>query len=112
MPVPEPTPSTTATRTECDSLGAIAVPAEHYWGAQTQRSLTHFAIGDERMPVAVIHAYALVKKAAGATNADAGRLDRHSRMRSSQPRRRSSLAGSTPSSRCPCGRRDPARRPT
>jgi fumarate hydratase, class II len=41
-------------------LGAIAVPAEHYWGAQTQRSLTHFVIGDERMPVAVIHAYALV----------------------------------------------------
>ena len=76
MSVLEPTPSTTATRTECDSLGAIAVPAEHYWGAQTQRSLIHFAIGDERMPVAVIHAYALVKKAAGATNADAGRFDR------------------------------------
>ena len=52
------------TRTETDSLGAIEVPAEAYWGAQTQRSLLHFAIGDERMPLAIVHALALIKKAA------------------------------------------------
>ena len=39
-----------STRTETDSMGAIEVPAEHYWGAQTQRSIHHFAIGDDRMP--------------------------------------------------------------
>ena len=54
----------TATRTETDSLGAIDVPADRYWGAQTQRSLENFRIGDERMPRAVVHALALVKAAA------------------------------------------------
>jgi fumarate hydratase class II len=52
------------------------VPAEHYWGAQTQRSLIHFSIGDDHMPKAVYHAYGYVKKAAAVVNADAGRLDR------------------------------------
>jgi len=42
-------------RTETDSLGPVQAPAEHYWGAQTQRSLTHFSIGDDRMPKAVYH---------------------------------------------------------
>src|SRR5271163_3238903 len=63
------------TRTETDSMGAIEVPAEHYWGAQTQRSLIHFSIGDDRMPKPVYHAYGYVKKAAAAVNAAAGRLD-------------------------------------
>jgi fumarate hydratase class II len=51
------------------------VPAERYWGAQTQRSLIHFSIGDDHMPKAD-HAYGYVKKAAALVNADAGRLDR------------------------------------
>ena len=66
----------TGTRSESDSMGSIEVPAEHYWGAQTQRSLIHFSIGDDRMPKAVYHAYGYVKKAAALINADAGRLKR------------------------------------
>lgn len=62
------------TRTESDSLGEIHVPADHYWGAQTQRSLIHFDIGDDRMPKAVYHAYGFIKKAAAIVNARAGRL--------------------------------------
>jgi fumarate hydratase class II len=65
----------TGTRRESDSMGEIEVPAEHYWGAQTQRSLIHFAIGDDRMPKAVYHAYGYVKKAAALVNQRAGRLD-------------------------------------
>ncbi|ETK34219.1 fumarate hydratase [Microbispora sp. ATCC PTA-5024] len=67
---------TTGTRTETDSLGAIEVPADHYWGAQTQRSLIHFSIGDDRMPKAVYHAYGYIKKAAALVNAETGRLPR------------------------------------
>jgi fumarate hydratase class II len=66
----------TGTRTESDSMGSIEVPADHYWGAQTQRSLIHFSIGDDRMPKAVYHAYGYIKKAAALVNADAGRLER------------------------------------
>ena len=65
-------------RTETDSIGEIGVPADRYWGAQTERSLHHFAIGDpatERMPMAVVHALALVKKVAAMVNRDDGRLD-------------------------------------
>ena len=61
-------------REEFDSLGKVAVPANHYWGAQTQRSLAHFNIGTDRMPVEVSRAYGLVKKAAARVNAKAGRL--------------------------------------
>ncbi|MFE3906280.1 class II fumarate hydratase [Streptomyces sp. NPDC059153] len=64
----------TGTRRETDSMGAIDVPADHYWGAQTQRSLIHFSIGDDRMPKAVYHAYGYVKKAAAIVNGRAGRL--------------------------------------
>jgi fumarate hydratase class II len=65
----------TGKRVESDSMGSIEVPAEHYWGAQTQRSLIHFSIGDDHMPKAVYHAYGYVKKAAALVNAAAGRLD-------------------------------------
>ena len=65
----------TGTRMESDSMGQIEVPAEHYWGAQTQRSLVHFSIGDDHMPKAVYHAYGYVKKAAALVNQRAGRLD-------------------------------------
>ncbi|GAA4620386.1 class II fumarate hydratase [Actinoallomurus vinaceus] len=61
-------------RTEFDSMGSVKVPADRYWGAQTQRSLIHFSIGGDRMPKAVYHAYGYVKKAAALVNADAGRL--------------------------------------
>ncbi|MBA2813720.1 class II fumarate hydratase [Streptomyces sp. KM273126] len=64
----------TGTRRETDSMGAIDVPADRYWGAQTQRSLIHFSIGDDRMPKAVYHSYGHVKKAAASVNGRAGRL--------------------------------------
>jgi fumarate hydratase class II len=64
----------TGTRVESDSMGEVNVPAEHYWGAQTQRSLVHFSIGDDRMPKAVYHAYGYVKKAAALVNEAEGRL--------------------------------------
>jgi fumarate hydratase, class II len=64
----------TATRTETDSLGAVAVPAERYWGAQTQRSLENFPIGDGRMPLEVVRALAVVKRAAARVHRAAGRL--------------------------------------
>ena len=64
----------TGMRTEFDSLGKVEVPADRYWGAQTQRSLEHFNIGHDRMPKEVYHAYGYVKKAAAAVNTTAGRL--------------------------------------
>ncbi|HKA09885.1 MAG TPA: class II fumarate hydratase, partial [Candidatus Dormibacteraeota bacterium] len=66
----------TGTRRETDSMGAIDVPADRYWGAQTQRSLIHFSIGDDHMPKAVYHAYGYVKKAAAIVNGREGRLPR------------------------------------
>jgi fumarate hydratase class II len=62
------------TRTETDSLGPIQVPADGYWGAQTQRALEHFRIGDERVPRALLHAYGLLKQAAAEVNARLGEL--------------------------------------
>lgn len=61
-------------RTETDSIGPIEVPNDAYWGAQTQRSLINFAIGTERMPLAVLHALALIKKAAARVNSRSGEL--------------------------------------
>jgi len=61
-------------RNETDSMGQIDVPAERYWGAQTQRSLIHFAIGEDRMPIEVCHAYAYIKKAAALVNAELGEM--------------------------------------
>jgi len=59
----------TETRTETDSIGAIEVPADAYWGAQTQRSIENFPFGErERMPIAIVHALALVKQAAARVN--------------------------------------------
>jgi fumarate hydratase class II len=64
----------TGMRKEFDSLGQVEVPADRYWGAQTQRSLEHFNIGNDRMPKEVYHAYGYVKKAAAVVNTQAGRL--------------------------------------
>jgi len=63
-------------RTETDSMGAIEVPAEHYWGAQTERSLLHFAIGHDVMPRSVIRAIGILKKAAAEVNLALGKLPR------------------------------------
>jgi len=62
-------------RVESDSMGKIEVPAEHYWGAQTQRSLIHFAIGHETMPRSLIRAIGILKKAAAEVNRQLGKLD-------------------------------------
>jgi fumarate hydratase, class II len=64
----------TGQRREFDSLGDVEVPADRYWGAQTQRSLEHFNIGNDRMPKEVYHAYGYVKKAAAIVNTRAGRM--------------------------------------
>ncbi|QQO16796.1 class II fumarate hydratase [Bradyrhizobium diazoefficiens] len=64
----------TGKRHETDSMGGIDVPADRYWGAQTERSLVHFSIGNDHMPKRVYHAYGYVKKAAALVNAAAGRL--------------------------------------
>jgi fumarate hydratase class II len=62
-------------RRESDSMGVIDVPADRYWGAQTQRSLVHFGgIGTDPMPLAVCHAFGHVKKAAALANGAAGRM--------------------------------------
>ena len=66
----------TGERQESDSMGVIDVPADHYWGAQTQRSLIHFSIGNDRMPKELYHAYGYVKKAAALVNEAEGRLDK------------------------------------
>src|SRR5258708_1978702 len=63
-------------RMESDSMGEIEVPAEHYWGAQTERSLHHFAIGDDRMPIEVCRAYGYIKKAAALVNGELGLMPR------------------------------------
>ena len=64
-----------ATRIETDSMGAVEVPIEALWGAQTQRSLQNFAIASDRMPAELIHALARIKQAATVTNARLGVLD-------------------------------------
>ena len=62
------------TRTETDSMGAIEVAADRYWGAQTERSLHHFNIGDDRMPREMIRALGVLKKAAALVNEELGKL--------------------------------------
>jgi fumarate hydratase class II len=68
-------PKTPATRTETDTFGEIAVPADRYWGAQTQRSLQNFPIGSEKLPAPIIRALGLIKRAAAEVNMDLGKLD-------------------------------------
>ncbi len=62
-------------RTETDSMGTLEVPADRYWGAQTQRALQNFKIGDERLPRAAIWALGTIKQAVAEVNADLGLLD-------------------------------------
>src|SRR6516162_11832026 len=70
----------TEVRRETDSLGVVEVPADKLWGAQTQRSLEHFSIGQDLIPREMITAYATLKKAAANANHTGGRLD-HSAQR-------------------------------
>src|ERR1044071_1533665 len=64
----------TGMRSESDSMGQIEVAADKYWGAQTERSLLHFNIGDDRMPREMIRALGILKKAAAIVNQDLGKL--------------------------------------
>ena len=70
----EQSSSGAASRVETDSMGSIEVPADKYWGAQTQRSLIHFRIGDDRMPREMIRALGILKKAAAQVNNELGKL--------------------------------------
>ena len=65
----------TEVRRETDSLGVVVVAADKLWGAQTQRSLEHFSIGQDLIPREMITAYAILKKAAANANRAGGRLD-------------------------------------
>jgi fumarate hydratase class II len=62
-------------RTETDSMGAVTVPSEHYWGAQTARSLHHFDIGSDTMPLPVIRGFGVLKAASAQVNRELGMLD-------------------------------------
>ena len=62
-------------RVETDSFGPIDVPADRYWGAQTERSRQNFRIGHDRMPIAIVHALGIVKLAAAQTNRELGLID-------------------------------------
>src|SRR5882672_11152940 len=66
----------TGVRIESDSMGEIEVPADKYWGAQTERSLLHFNIGDDKMPREMIRALGILKKAAALVNQELGKLPR------------------------------------
>ncbi|ROU04300.1 class II fumarate hydratase [Histidinibacterium lentulum] len=65
----------TATRTETDSFGPLEVPADRYWGAQTQRSILNFPIGWEKQPVAIVRALGVIKQACAEANRENGKLD-------------------------------------
>jgi fumarate hydratase, class II len=69
------TPQPGSTRSETDSFGPIDVPADRYWGAQTERSRQNFRIGHDRMPIGIVHALGLVKLASAETNRELGLLD-------------------------------------
>ena len=68
-------PAKQKTRTESDSFGPLEIPADKLWGAQSERSLHNFRIGTEKMPIEIIHALGLVKRAAAEVNRDLGDLD-------------------------------------
>ncbi len=100
------------TRIETDSFGPIEVPAEHYWGAQTQRSLAHFAIGSQITPLAIVHALAMVKRAAAEVNRELGLCQPVYALQSPPPPVKSRPAVSMPNFPWAFGKRDQARKPT
>jgi len=72
----KPRKKSAKTRVESDAFGPLAIPADKLWGAQTERSLHNFRIGSERMPIEIVHALGLIKRAAAEVNRDLGALDR------------------------------------
>ena len=66
-------------RIEKDTMGEVQVPADKYWGAQTQRSKENFKIGDGHMPIEIVKAFGYLKKAAAATNMELGVLSEEKR---------------------------------
>ena len=90
-------------RIEHDSMGEMKVPADCYWGAQTQRSYQNFRIGTEKMPVEIIRAFAVLKRAAAMANCRLGKLDE---------KMKSLTASSEASSLWLYGRPEAARSPT
>src|SRR5213595_2104016 len=68
-------PPSPSTRSETDSFGPIDVPADRYWGAQTERSRQNFRIGQDRMPIAIVRALDIVKLASAETNRELGLID-------------------------------------
>ena len=90
-------------RIETDSLGTVEVPADKLWGAQTQRSLEHFSIGQDLMPREMITAYAILKRCAAAANHAGGRLNKQALTSSCRPATRSWAANITTCSRCMSG---------
>ena len=100
-------------RTETDSLGTIDIPAERYWGPQTERARRLFRIGSERFPPGLIRAVGLHKWACAEANGRLGELPRRSgRADQAGGGKRSPTARAMPNSRCPSGRPAAARRPT
>ena len=98
-----------STRTETDSFGPIEVPADSYWGAQTERSIENFPFGTkEQMPMEIVHALGFVKQAAARVNARIGGLDPNLPKRSSRRPGKSRAATSTASSHSSSGRPDRA----
>ena len=93
----------TEVRTEADSLGRVEVPADKLWGAQTQRSLQHFSIGQDLIPREMITAYATLKRAAAAANRASGRLNDQAYELITRFVTKSSPANTTTCSRCTCG---------
>ena len=69
-------PRKAKTRSESDAFGPLNIPADRLWGAQTERSLHNFRIGSERMPIELVRALGLIKRAAAEVNRDLGSLDR------------------------------------
>ena len=90
-------------RVERDSMGEVEVPADRLWGAQTQRSLEHFSIGQDLIPREMITAYATLKKAAANVNHAGGRLDDSVHRLIVQVAMRSWPANITTCSHCMCG---------
>ncbi len=99
-------------RSEKDSMGAIDVPADKLWGAQTQRSLEHFRISTEKMPTSLIHALALTKRAAAKVNEDLGLLSEEKRAPFGRRRMKYWQDSMTTNSRWLSGRPAPARKVT
>ena len=101
------------TRQESDAFGPLEIPADSLWGAQTQRSLHNFRIGIERMPIEIVRALGLIKRAAAEVNRALGSLDRTARRSYRRGRRKiSPTANSTSIFRCWSGRPGRAPRPT